>query len=80
MRALEDAQRAAGGSGKWEVTAADGAGGVSDAPLSSPPPHAPPPQHTGLYRSIWVSLLLTCNPALQARAPEQLTLHSALRH
>lgn len=28
----------------------------------------------GLYRSIWVSLLLTCNPALQARPPSSVSL------
>ena len=32
-------------------------------------PQAVPAPHVGLYRSIWVSLLLTCNPAIQARVP-----------
>ena len=32
---------------------------------------APPPERLGLYRSLWVSLLLTCNPALQFTAFDQ---------
>ena len=52
------------------LAGADGAAcGAGDAPGAAPAAkkgRATP--SVGLYRSLWVSLLLTCNPALQARA------------
>ena len=61
-----------------QLALADGAAcGAGDAPGATPSAKkgrgATP--SVGLYRSLWVSLLLTCNPALQARAAAQHTRH-----